>query len=311
MSNQSTADPTPTGIAKWARVTRAPFLSATLVPILAGAVWAYLRGDVAWDLLAPTIVGAAALHVAANCFNDYFDWKSGADAENDSFFEGLTGGSRTIQRDVVTPDQMYTAAVVAAGVAVVCGVVLIAARGWGIAAFGLFGLATGYAYTAPPLRLVARHGLGELVIALDFGPLIVGGTTFTLTGKLMWTDLLIGVPLGLLTAAILWANEFPDTPADAAVGKHHLVATLGRETARWGYIGLVVGAFGTVALGVGLGTLPVGALLFFVALPLAVRASWVMIEHFDDPELETACRTTIQMHLVAGLGLIAGLLFIG
>ncbi len=311
MSNQPTADRHPTGLARWIRVTRAPFLTASLVPVLVGTSWALRGAEIAWPLLIPTLLGALALHVSANCFNDYFDHTSGADAENDAYFEGLTGGSRTIQRGIVSPGQMYAAATIAAGVAVVCGAILAAARGWGIVAFGAVGLATGYAYTAPPFRLVARHGIGELVIGLDFGPLIVAGTVFALTGELAWVDFLVGLPIGLLTAAILWINEFPDTPADAAVGKNHLVATLGRRTARWGYVVLLAGAFATVGAAVVADLLPPLALLFFAGSPLAIYAARIALRHFDNPRLERACRSTIQLHLVAGLGLAVGLLLAG
>jgi 1,4-dihydroxy-2-naphthoate octaprenyltransferase len=298
----------PSGLAKWARVTRAPFLTATLVPVAIGLVWSMQRGSVDWFLLPAVAVGAIALHVAANCFNDYFDWKSGADEINEDFVEGVTGGSRALQRDRGDPDTMYRTAAIASLVATGCGVALLVTRGWGIVAFGLVGLATAYFYTAPPLRLVARRGLGELVVGLNFGPLMVAGASFALTGTFRATDLVVGLPIGLLTTAILWVNEFPDADADAEVDKNHLVVTLGRSTARWGYVALLIAAFGTVAATVFTGVLPREALLFGLGLPLAFRAGHLVVSH-DDEQLASACRTTIQLHLVAGLGLVGGLLW--
>jgi 1,4-dihydroxy-2-naphthoate octaprenyltransferase len=43
--------------------------------------------------------------------------------------------------------------------------------------FGLAGLAVGFVYTGPPLRL-ANRGLGELAVALAFGVGIVCGTAY-------------------------------------------------------------------------------------------------------------------------------------
>ena len=298
----------PSGLAKWAQVMRAPFLTATLVPVAIGLTWAMVQRAVDWALLPIVVIGAVALHVAANCFNDYFDWKSGADEINDDFFEDFTGGSRAIQQGLVAPDTMYWVGTSASIVAMTCGIALLM-RGWGIVAFGLVGLATAYFYTAPPLRLVARKGMGELVVGLNFGPLMVAGTTFALTGTCRPFDFVVGLPTGLLTTAILWVNEFPDAPADAEVDKNHLVVTLGRATARWGYVALLIAAFGTLSAAVAFGPLPRTALLFWLGLPLALSAGRIVVEHYDDEKLEAACEATIQTHLLTGVGLAGGLLW--
>jgi 1,4-dihydroxy-2-naphthoate polyprenyltransferase len=71
-----------TRIFAWMVVTRAPFLSATIIPILAGAAWVSARGladPFPWGLLALAMLGGISLHISANTFNDYFDWRSGTD----------------------------------------------------------------------------------------------------------------------------------------------------------------------------------------------------------------------------------------
>ena len=113
----------------------------------------------------------------------------------------------------------------------------------------LAGLFLGYFYTAPPLRLVARKGLGELTIFLTFGPLITIGTAFAIfNGDLNSTEhlincLYIGIPMGLLTTNILLINEFPDMESDQKTHKNHLVVTLGKKAGRWGYLVLLIFAF--------------------------------------------------------------------
>ena len=104
----------------------------------------------------------------------------------------------------------------------------------------------GYFYTAPPLRLVARKGLGELTIFLTFGPLITIGTAFAIfNGDLNSTEhlincLYIGIPMGLLTTNILLINEFPDMESDQKTHKNHLVVTFGKENSRWIYLFILV-----------------------------------------------------------------------
>ena len=101
----------------------------------------------------------------------------------------------------------------------------------------------GYLYTAPPVRLVARRGLGELGIALAFGPLVTAGVVYVLTQQLTPMAFLIGLPVGLLTANILLINEFPDAASDATTGKNHLVVTYGKEQSTYIYLAILLAAF--------------------------------------------------------------------
>ena len=106
----------------------------------------------------------------------------------------------------------------------------------------LSGLLLGYFYTARPLRLVARRGLGELSIFLSFGPLLTLGTGFAIfNGDFANSEhfvncMLIGIPMGILTTNILLINEFPDMKSDAMTGKNHLVVTFGKKISSWIYL---------------------------------------------------------------------------
>ena len=293
-------------------ITRAPFLTATLIPVLIAAAWVAATSSMAFSWLAFGLaaVGASALHIAANTFNDYFDWKSGTDQANNDYFQQFSGGSRAIEMGLISERGMRNVGIGASVVAAAIGVALTAMQGPGIIAFGLAGLFAAYFYTAPPLRLVARKGLGELFIGLNFGPLMVGGTVYALTGQVGAVDFLVGVPIGLLTTAILWINEFPDAASDAETGKDHLVVVLGKERARYGYIAVVAAAFVVAAIGAFAGPFPAGAALFLLGLPLAAYASTIVFRHFNSRKLVDACKATIQLHMVAGLAMAGGLLWI-
>lgn len=299
-----------TRLFSWMVITRAPFLTATLVPVLLAAAWVFARGagePFPWGLFGLVLLGACALHIAANTFNDYFDWKSGTDPENTEYFLPYSGGSRSIELGLISLRGLFAVALISLGVAAAVGVVLLWVRGPAILWFGLAGAFSAYFYTAPPLRLSARRGLGELFVGLNFGPLMVAGAVFSLSGSLSPWDFFVGLPVGLLTAAILYINEFPDAASDEKTGKNHLVVTLGKEKARWGYLALLGAAYGVVVLGAGLGILPVGAFLTFLSLPLAVYAARVLFVHFADRALVRANAATIQLQLVAGLLLALGL----
>lgn len=292
-------------------VTRAPFLSATVVPVIIGAVWVSSRGLVSpfpWALFWTILLGACAMHIAANTFNDYFDWTSGTDKANNDYFMPFSGGSRSIELGLITEKGLYRLAVAFTIIAAACGLGILASTGRiGLLVFGAFGIFSAYYYTAPPLRLAARRGLGELIIGLNFGPLMVAGTIYALSGSLAWLNFLAGAPIGLLTAAILWINEFPDIKADQLSGKLNLVVTLGQERARWGYLALLVLSFGVIIVGVLLGWFPFGALAMLLSLPIGLFTTRTLFQNYRDRALIKGNAATIQLHMVAGLLLAAGL----
>jgi 1,4-dihydroxy-2-naphthoate polyprenyltransferase len=294
----------------WLVITRAPFLTATIVPVLTAAAWVYSQGYVQpfpWYLFLLAFIGAIALHIAANTFNDYFDWKSGTDPANNEYFSPFSGGSRSIELRLITEKKLLLVAWSALAVATLAGLPILLTRGPVLLLFGLVAAFSVYFYTAPPLRLAARKGLGELLVGLNFGPLLVAGTVFAISGLVTWQAFFIGLPIGLLTTAILWINQFPDMRSDALTGKLNLVVLLGKERSRWGYVLLLAASFGLPVIGVVFGVLPFTSLLILASLPLAVSATRVLFRHYDDRALVKSNSSTILLHLVAGLLLAAGL----
>ncbi|HUR61759.1 MAG TPA: UbiA family prenyltransferase [Candidatus Thermoplasmatota archaeon] len=304
-----------TRIFKGVVIGRLPFLTATLVPILVAAAFAAWKGytpdPFPWLLFTLVMLGGIALHLAANVFNDYFDVKSGTDEANNDYFLPFTGGSRAIELGLITPKGTFlvgTAAIVAA--LAIAGVLVVLGRPL-VLAFGAAGALMGFFYTAPPVRLAARRGLGELSSFLNFGPLMTAGAVYGISGHVGWDSFLLGIPIGLLTLAILWINEFPDAPSDRATGKNHLVATLGTKNARWGYVAIVAAAFAAVVVEVTVThLLPRGALLALLALPIAGFAGYMAVRHYGDRALIKGCASTIAAHFFAGCLLAAGLVWL-
>jgi 1,4-dihydroxy-2-naphthoate octaprenyltransferase len=300
-----------TRVFSWFVITRAPFLTAIIIPILVGAAWAVYQGLVQpfpWDLFLITLFAGIFLHVSANTFNDYFDWKSGTDQANNDYFLPYSGGSRSIELGLISEKSLFRVALVSLFVASALGLILAYRSGPVVLIFGLFGALSAYFYTAPPLRLAARNGLGELLIGLNFGPLATAGTIYALTGSLSLADFLIGIPIGLLTTAILWINQFPDEDSDRETGKINLVVMLGKRRARWGYLLLLGVAFGLLLYWLAAGWLPLTVLLILVSVPLAVSAGRIAVREYDQRSLIRANAATIQLHLVFGLLLVVGLL---
>ncbi len=219
-----------------------------------------------------------------------------------------SGGSRSIELGLISEKALFRVAMVSLLIASGLGLALTIISGPWVLVFGVFGALSSYFYTAPPLRLAARRGLGELLIGLNFGPLVTAGTVYALTGSMSLVDFLVGIPIGLLTTAILWINQFPDEDSDRATGKINLVVMLGKQRARWGYLLLLASAFGLLLYWLVVGTLPLTAVLVLVSLPLAIYAASIVVREYDQRSLIRANAATIQLHMATGVLLTLGLL---
>ena len=156
------------------RTTRLPFLSATIVPVVLGIVIAARQGS--FDLLTAvlTVIGAAFVQLGLNVANDVFDTIQGADDANVTPTQ-FSGGSRVIQYGLVSLRQMAGLSTVFYVLAGVIGLVLLALRGSpALLVIGVVGFIVCLGYTAPPLKFVYR-GLGEIAVAVGFGPLMLLG----------------------------------------------------------------------------------------------------------------------------------------
>ena len=291
-----------TKIFTWLVIMRLPFLTATFIPIFVGAAVANLSGfPVDWGWLGLTLLGGSLLHIGTNTANDYFDHTSGTDEANYNYMVPFSGGSRSIQMGLISARGMLTVAIVSFGLSAVVGIPLIQKAGMPVLWLGLIGFFSGLFYTAPPFRFASRKGLGELIIGLNFGPLMVAGSTLVQTGKLLPEAFLAGIPIGLLVAAIVYVNEFPDHDGDKATGKDTLIVVFGPEKARIGYVLLVAGAFISIIVMALNGTFPMLTLIALVASYFGVRAIQILYKYYDDRLLQPANAGTINMHFITGV----------
>ncbi len=307
------------GISGWIARVRAPFFTATLIPIALGgvAVWVY-TGTLHVGRFLLTLLGGLLLHAGANLINDYFDHLSGTDRLNREAIAPFTGGGPALQLGLITPRRARNEALVYFAAGGLVGLYLAWASfhdqgvlgpqsPW-VLVIGALGVLTGIFYTA---RL-APWGLGEVALFLDFGPLMVLGTWVVQTGSPAWTPIWASLPVGFLISNVLWINQFPDTVADAQVGKRHWVVRLGWKRALPIYGGLFLAVYLSLAATWLAGLAPVWTLLALLPAPLAWRAWRIARANYDQmPELAPANALTVQVHLLTGIFLIVGYLIQG
>lgn len=289
------------------RSTRLPFLSATVVPVLLGIAIAATHGS--FDLVAAvlTVIGAACVHLGLNVANDVFDTIQGADDANVTPTQ-FSGGSRVIQYGLVSLRRMATVSTGFYLAGLIIGLVLLAF--WGSPALlviGVAGFIISIGYTAPPLKFVYR-GLGELAVAIGFGPLMLLGAYVVQTGgTLSWEPFVASIPVALFIALILYVNEIPDRRGDARVGKRTLPVRFSREAVINGYEVTVATAYVALVAGVATGILPIPTLLMLLTIPLALEVSRGLRPNYDNPYgLMSVMGVNVQLHLRAGVLLLVG-----
>ncbi|MEW6032217.1 MAG: 1,4-dihydroxy-2-naphthoate octaprenyltransferase [Bacillota bacterium] len=296
----------PGAVAVWIREMRVPFFTGSAVPVALGAAVAwYETGIFSPALFALTLLGAFLAHAGANMTNDYYDWRSGNDDVN-RFRSMFNGGAGLIQERKLTPNQVHLAALAALGSAAVIGLYLASVAGPGVVVLMLAGGFMAYFYTGEPLRL-AYYGVGELMVGLSFGPLLVAGAYLVQTGTVSPAVVAASVPVGLLITAVLYINQFPDYEADRAVGKAHWVVRLGSARAVAGLGVLLLATHLWVAGSVAVGLAPWPVLAALATAPLSLKAYRLTQVFHDAPvELRPANAMVIGNHLLTGLLVTAG-----
>ena len=297
----------------WLKTMRIPFLQATFVPVILGGVIALQVAHV-FNLgtFLLTLLGASLIHIATNMFNDYFDFKSGNDLQV-KHQNPFAGGGRVLTAGLVKPSTHLLVSTVCLLLGCLIGFYFIFALSLPyLFALGVIGVVSSYFYVGPPFRFAYR-GIGELIVGINFGPVMTLGAYYVQTRSFAWEPLLASIPVGLLVAAILWINEFPDMDADRAVGKKTLVLRLGYLQSIRVFVGMVSLAYALIIIYAVLqviSPIPITSLASLIALlslPFATRAVKVLRTNFKDPHaIIPANANTIFLHLTFGILAIVG-----
>jgi 1,4-dihydroxy-2-naphthoate polyprenyltransferase len=285
----------------WLMAARVRTLPAAVAPVLVGTSIAVQQGVFRPGAFVAALLGALLIQVGTNLANDYSDARRGADAED------RVGPVRVTAGGLVPPRQVLVATYVTFGLAVLCGLYLVAVAGIELLFVGIASIAAGVLYTGGP-RPYGYEGLGELFVFLFFGIVAVTGSAFAQLEVWPREAFVLAVPVGLLAAAILVVNNIRDIDSDRRAGKRTLAVRLGRDRARTIYALMVYGAYLLAPLPWLFGSLGPWLLLPWLTLPLAVRLVRSVRRHADGPTLNEALAQTGMLQLAFGVLLSAGVL---
>jgi 1,4-dihydroxy-2-naphthoate octaprenyltransferase len=296
-----TGVPTPSPIQIWLMAARPKTLPAGIAPVLVGTALAgYLHVFHPLRFVA-ALLGAILIQVGANLSNDYSDARRGADTED------RLGPVRVTAGGLVPPRQVLIATYVTFGLAVLCGIYLIAVAGWALLLIGVASIAAGVLYTGGP-RPYGYEGLGELFVFLFFGVAAVAGSYFVQMRHFSWESLVLSVPVGLIASALLVVNNTRDIDTDRRAGKKTLAVRLGRDRARLMYTTMIYISYPLALVTWVFGPLKPWLLLCWLSLPLAVPVVRIVRTRTDGPSLNGALAATGRLQLVFCVLLCAGLL---
>jgi 1,4-dihydroxy-2-naphthoate octaprenyltransferase len=283
---------------------------ASFSGLLLGACAAAREGPVSIPWLLLTILGIFAIEVAKNASGEIVDFDSGADLavapEDRSPF---SGGKRVLVDGLLTRRQTAAIAAIFYAAGIAAGLWIVSARDRQVLPLGILGVAAALFYHSRPLRLAYR-GLGEAVVWLAYGPLVVSGTYLVQRGRVEVWVVWLSFALGLAIADFLVVNEFPDARADAQAGKRTLVVRLGRARSATLFAALAAAAFGALLLSPLAGA-PAAVWLGLAGAFPAARAALILRAHPETtsriiPAQRFALLAFLLLAVGAGLGLLVG-----
>lgn len=296
----------------WWKAFRYHFVPSSFLPAFLGGVVAWTQTGIIYQwFFFLVVVGVTLNHIALNMTDDYFDYHSAVDQKNKKVINPYAGGSGTLTSGKIKPQKMRFVFLSFYLLTIISGLYLCAARTWWVLAFGLFGMASSYFYTAPPIRYGYR-GFGEISQLINFSFTIGLGAYVVQAVSLSWEAFWVLSPLGLMMFAMIIINEIPDRKDDAAAGKNNLVVLLGAKKAVWLYAAAMAGAYFVILFAPIFNLASFWIYLAFLTLPWFLRAFGILKRNFSNPlRLAPANLFTIRAHNLTGILLIVAYLIQG
>ncbi len=234
---------------------------ATIAPVLLGT---FISPHISIPMFLLVFLGLLLAHSAVNVLSDYFDYKRGADTWR------VLGSSRVLVDGLMKPSHHLLLGISLLLISVAIGFYFVFVVDYKVLYFIIPGLILGIFYTAPPLGFKYR-ALGDIAVFLAFGPIMTLGVYYIQTREISWLPVLLSMPIGLLTTAILHGNNFRDIKEDLSAGYKTFAGIIGIKGSSYYYTILVSLAYLLTIYFVINGFLPIAGLLVLITLPVAFK----------------------------------------
>jgi 1,4-dihydroxy-2-naphthoate octaprenyltransferase len=226
-------------LSAWWGLSRVPFLSVGILPLVLGFILAWRSG----------YKGPFGLYLVSSMAVILIMWMTyylgeWNDLEGDQYnrtFNRFSGGSRILVKEVLP---IWVSLLLGYGCLI--GAILVGLyiylryqTGFWTLFLGGMGIFSGFFYSGKPFRWSYR-GIGEILIGFCYGWLPIATGFYLFAGFFSHEILLLSIPVGLSVFNVILINEFPDEEADRAVGRKNLVVRFGKERMGDLYIGLSI-----------------------------------------------------------------------
>ena len=251
-------------ISRWLIATRAAVLIMTFISAAIAGILAVQKGMFNFWLWVLVTLGLIMAHATNNLFNDITDYSKGVDQDN---YYRSQYGSQPLVHGLLSKRQMYTYAATTGAIALSIGLLLLYLRGgltiWLMLAGAIFVL-----FYTFPLKYI---GLGEITVLLVWGPLMIGGGYYEITGMWDWNVVIASLPYALGVTAVIFGKHIDKIPFDKAKHIHTLPVILGEKVSRYIVVGMMVAQYLSVLYLVIIRFFTPVLIIVFFAIPVLIK----------------------------------------
>ena len=278
---------------KWILGARIKTLPAAIAPVIVGTSLAD-QIKVINALLA--LIVSLSLQIAVNYANDFSDGVRGTDTNR-------VGPTRLVASKLATASSVKNASFISFFVAIIAGTLLAFNTSVWLIAVGLISILAAWGYTGGK-KPYGYLGFGELAVFIFFGVVATVGSYYVQVEQISSNALLLSIPMGSLSCAILVINNLRDLNQDKLVSKRTMAVKLGDANTRIFYLLLLVLAQVSAAAAASINNY---ALLTLLWLPLTYSAANQVLRGASGNKLIIILGKTSRLQLLLAVTLAVSL----
>ena len=272
---------------KWVLGARVRTLPAAVAPVLVGTSFA---PKISWINAGLALIVSLSLQIAVNFSNDYSDGIRGTDANR-------VGPTRLVATGLATAKAVRTAAFLSFAIACLAGTLLSLNTTLWLILVGMISVLAAWGYTGGK-RPYGYLGFGEFSVFIFFGLVATIGSYYVQAQQINWQIVLLSIPVGSLSCAILVINNLRDRPLDEMAGKQTLAVKLGDQKTRFFYGFLLLITQVSVLLAISINKQIVLAL---ICLPMVYRVLMMVLRGAKGEELIAVLGKTARVQLITAI----------
>jgi len=272
---------------KWVLGARVRTLPAAVAPVLVGTSFA---PKINWIDAGLALIVSLSLQIAVNFSNDYSDGIRGTDANR-------VGPTRLVATGLASAKAVRTAAFLSFAIACLAGTLLALNTTLWLILVGVISVLAAWGYTGGK-RPYGYLGFGEFSVFIFFGLVATIGSYYVQTQQINWQIVLLSIPVGSLSCAILVINNLRDRPLDEIAGKQTLAVKLGDQKTRFFYGFLLLITQVSVLLAISINKQIVLAL---ICLPMVYRVLMMVLRGAKGEELIAVLGKTARVQLITAI----------